>query len=256
MTPQYILNIPVHPSDYEHCVSAVRELIAQCRCPASYIVQVNVNSLVTAQQNELYKHTLDNAALSVPDGMPLVWMLRLKGHPIKTRVYGPDLMLMLCEEAARRGWRCFLYGGKDGVPEGLAKVLETRFPGIMIVGTYSPPFRPLTKEEDDKICETINASRADIVWVGLGAPKQDIWMYEHREKLDASVLHGVGAAFDFLTGRVRQAPRWMMNAGLEWLFRLFQEPKRLWRRYTVTNIKFIYYLLVSLFPKKSKGNLD
>jgi N-acetylglucosaminyldiphosphoundecaprenol N-acetyl-beta-D-mannosaminyltransferase len=172
-----------------------------------------------------------------------VWLLRLKGHNIRQRVYGPDLMLLLCEEAAKRGWRCFLYGGATGVPEQLMEVLEKRFPGLQIVGTYSPPFRPLTAEEDEAVCAMINAAKPDIVWVGLGSPKQDIWMYEHREKLDVSVMHGVGAAFDFLTGRVKQAPRWMMNAGLEWLFRLLQEPRRLWKRYTLTNLKFVFYLL-------------
>jgi N-acetylglucosaminyldiphosphoundecaprenol N-acetyl-beta-D-mannosaminyltransferase len=204
---------------------------------------------VCARESINYRNAIEHATLSVPDGMPLVWLLRLKGHNIRHRVYGPDLMLLLCEEAANRGWRCFLYGGAPGVPEQLKEVLEKRFPGLQIVGTYSPPFRPLTVEEDEAVCAMINAAKPDIVWVGLGSPKQDIWMYEHREKLDVSVMHGVGAAFDFLTGRVKQAPRCMMNAGLEWLFRLFQEPKRLWKRYTLTNAKFIYYLLKSILLK-------
>lgn len=208
-----------------------------------YIIQTNVHSLVVAQESRLYRAALSHATLSVPDGMPVVWLLRAKGYPIKDRVYGPDLMLLLCEEAAKRGWRCFLYGGAPGVPEQLKDVLEQRFPGLNIVGTYSPPFRPLTAEEDAEVCRMINAAKPDILWVGLGSPKQDIWMYEHRDTLNVSVMHGVGAAFDFLTGRVKQAPRWMMNVGLEWLFRLFQEPRRLWKRYTITNLKFVYYVL-------------
>ena len=138
----------------------------------------------------------------------------------------------------------------EGVPESLRAVLTGKFPGLQIVGTYSPPFRPLTEDESSEVCRMINATKPDILSVGLGAPKQDIWMYEHHEKLDVSVMHGVGAAFDFFTGRVRQAPLWMMNAGLEWFFRLLQEPGRLWQRYTVTNIKFFYYLVRSAFSKK------
>lgn len=246
-----LLTVPVHPTDYKRTVESIASWIRNGEGPARYIVQANVNSIVVAQENELYAKTLHATDLCVPDGMPLVWMLRWRGHPIRTRVYGPDLMLLLCEEAAKRGWRCFLYGGKEGVPEELAAVLQAKFPGLQIVGTYSPPFRTLTPEEDEAVCRMINATQPDIVWVGLGAPNQDIWMYEHRDKLNASVLHGVGAAFDFLTGRVRQAPRWMMEAGLEWLFRLFQEPTRLWKRYTVTNVKFFYYLLRSIFVNKN-----
>lgn len=207
------------------------------------VVQANVFTLVTAQEDTTYKQAIEAADLSVPDGMPLVWLLRLKGHRVKARVYGPDLMLRLCQEAAARGWRCFLYGGKPGVPELLRDTLVARYPNLQIVGTYSPPFRELTPEEDRSICEMINRSKPDILWIGLGSPKQDLWMYEHREKLDVSVMHGVGAAFDFLTGRIPQAPRWMMNSGLEWLFRLAQEPGRLWKRYTVVNLKFLYYLV-------------
>ncbi len=241
--PTSILDCPIHAVAYHDVIAQVREWILGRR-PSEFIIQSNVHSLVQAQEDSNYRETLHRATLCVPDGMPLVWLLRLKGHNIRHRVYGPDLMLLLCEEAAKRGWRCFLYGGAPGVPEQLKEVLEKRFPGLKIVGTYSPPFRLLTAEEDEAVCAMINATKPDIVWVGLGSPKQDIWMYEHREKLDVSVMHGVGAAFDFLTGRVKQAPRWMMNAGLEWLFRLFQEPRRLWRRYTLTNLKFVIYLLV------------
>lgn len=238
-----LLDVPTHLVNYDDSTRHVREWIEMQGTPSRYIVQTNVYSLVTAQENSLYREVLLHADLSVPDGMPPVWLLRASGYDIKQRVYGPDLMLLLCAEAAEKGWRCFLYGGREGVPELLRDVLTKKFPGLKIVGIYSPPFRPLDKGEDDKICEMINATKPDIIWVGLGAPKQDIWMYEHRDKLDVSVMHGVGAAFDFFTGRVRQAPRWMMNAGLEWLFRLLQEPRRLWRRYTVTNLKFFYYLM-------------
>ncbi|MGB2957415.1 MAG: WecB/TagA/CpsF family glycosyltransferase, partial [Bacteroidota bacterium] len=183
-----------------------------------------------------------------------VWMLRLKGNPIKKRVYGPDMMLRLCDEASRHGWRCFLYGGESGTLELLRNNLLQRFPSLQIVGTHSPPFRSLSPEEDATVCEMINAARPDILWVGLGGPKQDRWMYDHRDRLNVSVMHGVGAAFDFLSGRVPQAPRWMMNSGLEWLFRLAVEPRRLWRRYTITNLKFLYYLFAREVLGRSKAD--
>ncbi len=248
-----ILGLPVQAIDYTTTMQSIRGWVADRRRPAAYLVQTNVATIVNAQRDTIYRCAVYNSSLSVPDGMPLVWMLRLKGHDLRARVYGPDLMLLMSEEAAKQGWRCFLYGGMEGVPEMLQRVLESRFPGINIVGKYSPPFRPLTREEDEKVCDMINSTKPDIVWVGLGSPKQDIWMYEHYEKLDASVLHGVGAAFDFLTGRVQQAPRWIMNIGLEWLFRLAQEPKRLWRRYTYTNILFLYYLLKAPFLKQKRS---
>jgi N-acetylglucosaminyldiphosphoundecaprenol N-acetyl-beta-D-mannosaminyltransferase len=219
--------------------------------PPAYIVQTNVFTLVTAAEISTYGEVLDHADYSLPDGMPLIWLLNLKGHTLKERIYGPDMMLRLCEEAEKAGWRCFLYGGKEETLRKLRESLIRRFPSMKIVGSYSPPFRAVTKEEDEEICRIINAAKPDIVWVGLGAPKQDIWMYEHKDLLDVSVLHGVGAAFDFLSGQIPQAPRWMMQIGLEWLFRLLIEPKRLWKRYTITNIKFLFYLCSSAVRHKN-----
>ena len=240
----YILETPVDPLDYASAVKSIVDWIGAMERPCRFVVQTNVNSIVTVQESSLYSSTLQNASLSVPDGMPLVWLLRLRGVSIKSRVYGPDLMLMLCEEASKKGWRCFLYGGKPGVLERLKRRLESLSPGLQIVGAYSPPFRTLTETEDREICEMINAANPDILWVALGTPKQDIWMYEHREKLNVSVMHGVGAAFDFLSGEIRQAPRWMMHSGFEWLYRLMIEPRRLWKRYTINNALFLYYLLL------------
>ena len=242
MVSAKLLDIPVHPVGYHKVLEILAGWIETKHRPSAYVTQVNVHSVVTAQSDERCSEALRHADLSVPDGMPLVWLLRLRGSSIKTRVYGPDLMLMICEEAAKKGWKCFLYGGKEGIPELLRDTLVNRFPGLNIVGVYSPPFRDLTEEEDGNVCAMINRTKPHILWVGLGAPKQDIWMYQHRNTLDVSVMHGVGAAFDFITGQVRQAPRWMMNSGLEWLFRLYCEPRRLWKRYTVTNLKFFYYL--------------
>jgi N-acetylglucosaminyldiphosphoundecaprenol N-acetyl-beta-D-mannosaminyltransferase len=244
-----LLNVPIHLVDAGDVTTCVDGWIMERRRPGAYIVQANALSLVSAQDDQRYRQAINNAELVVPDGMPLVWLLRRKHHRVKGRVYGPDLMLQLCEIAAHKGWRCFLYGGKPGVPELLSDVLTRRFPGLSIVGTASPPFRPLTESEEEDLKATINKAHPDILWVGLGGPKQDIWMHEHRDTLDVSVMHGVGAAFDFITGTVPQAPRWVMNSGLEWLFRLLIEPKRLWKRYTIVNLKLLYYLVRLEFLK-------
>jgi N-acetylglucosaminyldiphosphoundecaprenol N-acetyl-beta-D-mannosaminyltransferase len=169
---------------------------------------------------------VNQAGMATPDGMPLVWLGRLRGHPVE-RVYGPDLMLAVCERGQARGYRHFFYGGAEGVAETLAARLRARFPRLLVAGSYCPPFRPLTAAEEREVAAQINASGADIVWVGLGTPKQDYWVARFRPLLTAPVLIAVGAAFDFHAGRVRQAPRWMQRAGLEWLFRLTQDPRRL-----------------------------
>ena len=252
MHAERFLEVPLHPINYDTTVSVVTEWIQQRKRPSAYIVQANAYTLVNAQEDPLYQKALRDADLSVPDGMPLVWFLKHKGYAISERVYGPDLMIKICAAAERIGWRCFLYGGREETLRLLERQLLTRFPSLHIVGTYSPPFRPLTSKEDEEICQFINSKTADILFIGLGSPKQDLWMYEHRNKLNVSVMHGVGAAFDFLSGQVPQAPRWMMHMGLEWLFRLLVEPKRLWKRYTITNIKFVFYLCSSALRVRKK----
>ncbi len=239
-----LLDIPVHAVDYTQSLRQIASWVDSKKRPPAYITQTNVYSLVIAQKDERCKEALSSADLSLPDGMPLVWLLRLKGSHVVSRIYGPDLMKLVSSEAAKRGWCCFLYGGKPEVLDRLKERLENLYPDIRIVGAYSPPFRDLTNEEENEVCAIINSAKPDILWVGLGTPKQDVWMFEHREKLNVSVMHGVGAAFDFLAGEVRQAPRWMMNAGLEWFFRLIMEPKRLWKRYTINNLLFLYYLFL------------
>jgi len=186
-----------------------------------------------------------NANLVTPDGMPVVWALRLLGVQAE-RVYGPDLMLAVCQRSGQEGWRHYFYGGAEGVAEQLAMAFQEKFEGFQTVGVECPPFRDLTPAEDLEMVARINNSQAQIVWVGLGSPKQDLWLAEHRAALSAPVLIAVGAAFDFYTGRVRQAPRWMQRTGLEWLFRLVSEPRRLWRRYLSSNPKFIWQLALQL----------
>jgi N-acetylglucosaminyldiphosphoundecaprenol N-acetyl-beta-D-mannosaminyltransferase len=178
--------------------------------------------------------------------MPLVWLSRRQSRTPVERVYGPDLMLALCAKSIEQGYRHYFYGGAPGVPETLGQTLQTRFPGLQVAGDCSPPFRSLTSAEEIQIINHINQTQADIVWVGLGTPKQDLWMAAHRPRLTAPVLIGVGAAFDFHTGRIPQAPRWMQQNGLEWLFRLYQEPRRLWYRYLIYNPLFVLLILAQL----------
>jgi len=189
-------------------------------------------------------------AIAAPDGMPLVWVGRAKGQRVE-RVCGPDTMVALMDRARTAGGRHFLYGGAPGVPERLAERLEARFPGLNVVGTHSPPFRPLTAEEDAAEVARINGTHPDYVWVGLGSPKQDRWVMDHREHLTASVVLAVGAAFDFHSGNLRRAPRWMQRTGTEWVFRLLAEPRRLAKRYTVTNSRFALLLARQLLTRRS-----
>lgn len=209
-----------------------------------YVTVTGVHGVMESQRHTHIKKIHNEAGLVTPDGMPLVWLSRLYGHNHVERVYGPDLMLALCERSVEH--KHFFYGGGEGVPDLLAVRLGERFPRLRVVGTYSPPFRALTESEDESVVKMINGAEPDIVWVGLGTPKQELWMADHRNKLDAPVLIGVGAAFDFLAGLKRQAPRWMQRAGLEWFFRLMCEPRRLWRRYLINNPLFVVYVLLQL----------
>lgn len=209
----------------------------------TYVCVTGVHGVMESQRDEGIRAIHNRAGLVTPDGMPLVWLSRSRGFRHVTRVYGPDLMLAACARSVERGDRHFFYGAGPGVPDLLARRLQQRFPGLQVAGGFSPPFRPLTRAEDDQVVEMINAARPDIVWVGLSTPKQEMWMAEHRERLDASVLIGVGAAFDFHAGLKRQAPRWMQRSGTEWLFRLATEPRRLWKRYMTGNPKFVWLTL-------------
>jgi len=221
---------------------------------------VTAHTVVESHRDPALRAVLQRADLVAPDGMPLVWAGRLQ-HREVTRVYGPDTMAAVIDRGRARGARHYLYGGAEGVPERLAAALQARFPGVQIVGTESPPFRPLTEAEDAAAVARINAARPDYVWVGLGSPKQDHWVGAHRGRLDATALLAVGAAFDFHTGDLRQAPGWMQRSGLEWLFRLAMEPRRLWHRYTVVNATFLWlvgrqaagHLIQQLRTRRSRG---
>ena len=205
-----------------------------------YVCVTGVHGVMESRRDEALREIHNNAGLVTADGMPLVWWAQWQGWRQARRVYGPDLLLACCERSITTGYRHFFYGGGDGVAELLARRLSRRFPGLTVAGTYTPPFRRLTPDEDAEVVSRINAAAPDIVWVGLSTPKQEYWMAEHVGRLEVPALIGVGAAFDFHAGLKPQAPRWMQHTGLEWLFRLGTEPRRLWKRYLVNNPAFLW----------------
>jgi N-acetylglucosaminyldiphosphoundecaprenol N-acetyl-beta-D-mannosaminyltransferase len=218
---------------------AVERVVAWAeRGESRYVCVATVNNVMEGHDRQSYQAVVNRADLVTPDGMPLVWGLRLLGVPDATRVYGPDLTPFVCARAADRGIRVGFFGGTPEVLESLVQRMQRLFPSLHVAYRRSPPFRSLSPDEDRAMVEEIRRSGARIVFVGLGTPKQELWMASHRDQLGA-VLLGVGAAFDFLAGTKRQAPTWMRAAGLEWFFRLCQEPRRLWRRYLYGNPRFI-----------------
>ncbi|WP_038017333.1 WecB/TagA/CpsF family glycosyltransferase [Synechococcus sp. PCC 7335] len=232
-----ILSVRINNTSYSEACDRIQTLVQAKQ--SSYIVAANVHVVMTALWCAQYRNILDHAAIVTPDGMPLVIGMRWLGAKRQSRVYGPDLMLAWCDRAAATNLPIYLYGSTPQTLQKLSDRLQTRFPKLEVVGTYSPPFRTLTAAEEAADVERIRQSGADVVFVGLGCPKQEEWMYRQMGKLDA-VMIGVGAAFQFHSGEVAQAPRWMMRSGLEWCFRLVQEPKRLWRRYLFTNLAFVF----------------
>jgi N-acetylglucosaminyldiphosphoundecaprenol N-acetyl-beta-D-mannosaminyltransferase len=233
-----ILGIPLAISDYEEVMDWMDAMIAAGA--RGYVTAAAVNLVMSAQEQPETLAAVLGATLAVPDGQPLVWALHALGHARATRVYGPDLMAGYCARAAANGTPIYLYGGRDDEARGLLEArLRERFPGLQIAGGSSPPFRALTAKEDEHELELINASRAAVVWVGTGQPRQEQWMHEMRSRLSAPLLVGVGAAFDFHAGLVSQAPPWMQRNGLEWTYRLSREPRRLWRRYARYNPRFV-----------------
>jgi N-acetylglucosaminyldiphosphoundecaprenol N-acetyl-beta-D-mannosaminyltransferase len=204
-----------------------------------YVCVTGVHGVMESQRDPALAAIHNRSGLTTPDGMPMVWAGHRAGARHMTRVYGPDLMLELCGLGARRGWSMYFYGGGEGTPERLAERLTARFPGLKVAGTYSPPFRPLTPEEDDEVVARINEAQPDVVWVGLSTPKQERWAAAHRSRLHAPAIIAVGAAFDFHAGLLPQAPRWMQQRGLEWAYRLVKEPRRLWKRYLSNNPRFV-----------------
>jgi N-acetylglucosaminyldiphosphoundecaprenol N-acetyl-beta-D-mannosaminyltransferase len=243
-----ILGVGVSAINMQMAVDQIEEWIE--RQEPHFVIAAPVNCVVECLRDERLRKTYNRAGMITPDGMPLVWISRLMGYSQVDRVYGPDLMLAICDRSRTRGYRHFLYGGwPPEVVDKLARSLEARFPGIQIVGAYAPPFGPVTPEEDAAIVERINAVTPDIVWIGLGSVKQDYWADSHVRKLVAPVLIAVGAAFDFHSFQKPQAPRWMMRSGLEWFFRLLTEPRRLGPRYMKDNPIFVWNVLRQLLGR-------
>ena len=245
-----ILNMHVDVTSYPEATQRVVHWANQGA--ARYVCAANVHMVMESHDDPVFNRIVNNADMVTPDGVPLVWALKLLGVSQASRVYGPDLTLHVCKMAAERAIPIGLYGGTESSLEDFDRFLNKNYPGIQIACKIAPPFRPLTPQEDQRYTREINESGVKILFVGIGCPKQEKWMAEHKDSLNAVML-GVGAAFDFHTGRVRQAPSWMQKNGLEWLFRLFMEPKRLWKRYAKHNPRFVFLFLKQILFSKAHG---
>jgi N-acetylglucosaminyldiphosphoundecaprenol N-acetyl-beta-D-mannosaminyltransferase len=246
-----VLDVDISVLTLERAIEHVKALLVSSKT-GSLITFVNLHMVVEARADKQLHRMLKETNLNCPDGKPLAWIGRFLGHNKISQVSGPDFMPLLCEESRDLGSSHFLYGGAPGVAERAAAALSSSYPGIQIAGTYTPPFRPLTAQEDDLICQQINDSGADLVWVCLGCPKQERWMYEHRDRLNVKVLLGVGQALDVIAGIKKRAPVWMRRMGLEWLYRLSSEPGRLWKRYLTTNCLFVIWFLLDAAGLKAR----
>lgn len=211
-----------------------------------YICVTGVHGVMEAHRNDVFRRILNRSFMTLPDGMPMSWVGHLQGFREMDRVFGPDFMSAMCRLSVERGYRNFLYGGQPGVAEILSESLQTKFPGLRIVGTCTPPFRELTLEEEQELADHVHRSRPHIFWVGLSTPKQDRFMAQYFKQLQVPLLVGVGAAFDYHTGRLHDSPDWVKRSGLQWLHRLLQEPRRLWRRYLSTNPAFLWHIACQL----------
>jgi N-acetylglucosaminyldiphosphoundecaprenol N-acetyl-beta-D-mannosaminyltransferase len=247
-----VVGVPLAVIDYEHTLQWMDAMVTERQ--QGYVCVCNVHTVMASQEDLELRAALLGSSLNVPDGQPLVWAMNALGQSLHDRVYGPELMARACARAAASGQRFYLYGGRDQhALTQLGLSLRRRFPGINIVGAYAPPFRRLTDEERAAVAEDINESEPDVVWVGIGVPKQEKWMLSLRPYLEAPVLVGVGAAFDFLAGLVPQAPPTLQKAGLEWAYRLTQEPRRLWRRYLRYNPRFVVAFARQLAAHRAFG---
>ncbi len=234
-----VVGTPISTTSYAEVLDLIER---RPRDLASAFAFCTVHSVMSARGDSALADALAGTDVTTSDGMPLVWALRRLGHPDQQRVYGPDLMEIALPHGVDRGWRHFLFGTTEATLARLRTAAQELAPGVEIVGSHAPPFRPLTTSEEDALVAEIRASGADLVWVGLGMPKQELWIHHIRERLPGVALMGVGAAFDLLAGTIPQAPDWMQQRGLEWLYRLKQEPRRLWRRYLVNNPRFLVLL--------------
>ena len=250
-----VLGVRLALTDYDETLDWIDAMITSRA--RGYVCACNVHTVMASREDPELRVALEAASINVPDGQPLVWAMNALGHSLPGRVYGPELMSRACERAVEAGHRFYLYGGRNqGALVQLALNLRRRFPGVRIVGGYSPPHRPLTAEEEAAIVNEINQSRADVVWAGIGVPKQEKWMARMRPQLRTPVLVGVGAAFDFHAGLVPQAPSWIQESGLEWAYRLAHEPRRLWKRYVRYNPMFVAAFGAQLAAGRRRDSAD
>ncbi len=238
-----VLGVRVHAVEMDDAVAELERMIGR-RKAGSYVAVTGMHGVAEARQDPRFREILNTADLVVPDGMPLVWLGRWHRLPIRHRVPGCELMAAFCAKTGSR-YRHFFYGGGPGVADDLAEHLHKSF-GIVVAGTFTPPFRPLNDPEEREVAAMVRESGADVLWVGLSTPKQERWMFDHRDKLQVPLMLGVGAAFDMNSGRLRRAPKWMQESGLEWLFRLLSEPRRLWKRYLVTIPRSVWSVSLEL----------
>ena len=246
-----VLGVGISALNMETALSNTESLLD--RGEQGYVCVTGVHGIMEAQADKPFADILNHSFLTTPDGMPTVWLGRLQGFKLMRRVYGPDYMLGLCDRSVAKGYRHFLYGGKPGVAEELRAALTQRFPGLKIVGTYTPPFRPLNPAEEEGLRNQLETSQADVFWCGLSTPKQERFMAAYSGRLPVRLMVGVGAAFDLLSGNLDEAPDWMKSAGLQWLYRLIKEPRRLWRRYLLNNPKFAWLTFLQLTGLKGFG---
>jgi N-acetylglucosaminyldiphosphoundecaprenol N-acetyl-beta-D-mannosaminyltransferase len=232
-----VLGVGISEINYDCALEQIRAALADGR--KGYVTVTGVHGVSESQDDPALRAIHNASFLSTPDGMPMVWMGKLAGSSVISRVYGPDLMLKVLDEGRAHGWRHFFYGGGDGVADRLKEALVARLPGLEVVGTYTPPFRALLPEEEADLARMVAAARPDCFWVGLSTPKQERFMAQYLPRLETTLMFGVGAAFDFHAGTVPQAPAFLQKAGLEWAYRLVKEPKRLWRRYLRNNPLFL-----------------
>jgi N-acetylglucosaminyldiphosphoundecaprenol N-acetyl-beta-D-mannosaminyltransferase len=242
-----ILGIGANPITMEDALDQIGDWIVQRE--KNYVCVMPAHSVMDCFEDPELRRIFNRSGMTTPDGMSIVWLLKLNGYRFVERVYGPDLMISAMSISKTKKWRHYFLGGTQEVLDRLQDSIRSEYPGVEIRGTFSPPFRPLTQDEENQIVKKINESQADILWVGMGSPRQEKWMAENKQKMDVPVMIGVGAAFDFLSGAKPQAPQWVQKSGMEWFYRLCKEPGRLWKRY-IRYPKFVILALCQLLKLK------
>jgi N-acetylglucosaminyldiphosphoundecaprenol N-acetyl-beta-D-mannosaminyltransferase len=239
-----VLGTSIDALNMESAIAAIAKLLIQRR--KGYVCLANVYGITEARRDPRLASIYRHAVLTLPDGAPAAWVGRLQGHKEMRRVAGPELMLEVFGRKEFAGVKHFFYGGAETVAQELQKRLTGRFPGSCVVGTYTPPFRELNRAEEDALIKQVRKLKPDIIWVGVGSPKQDYFMQRYLMALDVTLMFGVGAAFDIHTGRVHDAPRWIKSMGMQWLHRLVQDPRRLWKRYLFSNTSFLGHITLQI----------